>query len=108
LYDALFTKARTARKSQQLRHASFLRKLISRNFHSDLPYDISALHGPLQAFAEHRVRSVAQVLDSLSLVSGESLEGRDLAYIAHLAARVLEEGCEVIAVMQKRLAQQAT
>jgi hypothetical protein len=81
--------------------------LISRHFHSDLPYDISALQGPLQAFAEHRVRFVAQVLDSLSLVSGESLEGRDLAYIAHLAAQVLEEGCEVMAVMQQRLAQQA-
>jgi hypothetical protein len=70
--------------------------------------DANAPLDELQAFAEQRVRSVAQVLESLSLVSGESLEGRDLAYIAHLAARVLEEGCEVMAVMQKRLAQQAT
>jgi hypothetical protein len=70
--------------------------------------DANAPLDELQAFAEQRVRSVAQVLDSLSLVSGESLEGRDLAYIAHLAAQVLEEGCEVMAVMQKRLAQQAT
>jgi hypothetical protein len=41
----------------------------------------------LLSFAEQRVRSVAQVL-----------EGSDLAYIAHLAAQVLEEGCEVMAV----------
>ena len=70
--------------------------------------DANAPLDELQAFAEQRVRSVAQVLDSLSLVSGESLEGRDLAYIAQLAAQVLEEGCEVMAVMQQRLAQQAT
>lgn len=79
---------------------------ISNLHSSDPPYDPSAFKGALLSFAERRVRSVAQVLDSLSLVSGESLEGRDLAYIAHLAAQVLEEGCEVMAVMQQRLAQQ--
>jgi hypothetical protein len=70
---------------------------ISNLHSSDPPYDHSTFKGALLRFAEQRVRAVAQVL-----------KGRDLAYIAHLAAQVLEEGCEVMAVMQQRLAQQAT
>lgn len=66
-------------------------------------------HAPLdelQAFAEQRVRSVAHMLDSLALIGGHALEGRDLARVAQLSAWVLEEGCEVMALIQHRLAQQ--
>lgn len=66
-------------------------------------------HAPLhqlQAFAEQRVRSVAQVFDSLSFSGAANLEGRDLAHIAQLAAQALEEGCELMALVQQRLVQQ--
>lgn len=68
--------------------------------------DANAPLNELQAFAEQRVRSVAQVLDSLALSTSPALEAQDLARVAQLAAQVLEEGCEVMAVMQQRLAQQ--
>lgn len=67
--------------------------------------DANAPLDELHAFAEQRVRFVAQVLDSLSLTTAESLEARDLVRFAQLTALVLEESCEVLALVQQRLVQ---
>jgi len=67
--------------------------------------DANAPLDELHAFAEQRVRFVTQVLDSLSLTTAESLEARDLVRFAQLTALVLEESCEVLALMHQRLVQ---
>ncbi|MGY4493091.1 hypothetical protein [Pseudomonas sp. TE3610] len=60
----------------------------------------------LHAFADLRFRQATQFLDSLAHMRPGEVDDRDLSAMAAQAHALMQEGCDVNQVIERRLAQQ--
>ncbi|WP_416421513.1 hypothetical protein RAM80_16190 [Pseudomonas sp. App30] len=55
-------------------------------------------------FATRRFQTVRNLMESLSCMNSCSIEGKDLNVAAEVSYHLLQEGCEVLEAMHKKLA----